>query len=73
LAASTYEKDGAVYLAEPVAWLEGADVRSRSDCFTPDTAPQATFCRVAVCGRFEAAGGYGHLGAYDFQIRGRTR
>lgn len=70
LGASTYQQGSAVYLTEPVIWIEGADIRSSTDCFKTDTTPPAEFCQATVCGLFETGGNYGHLGAYKFQIRG---
>jgi hypothetical protein len=71
LGASTYEKDGTLQLSEPVIWLEGAEFQSREDCIQTDTSPPFEFCQVVVCGVFETGGGYGHGGAYAYQIRGR--
>jgi hypothetical protein len=70
LGTSTYEKDGYPHLAEPVIWLEQADFQSRQDCHESDTTPSFEFCQAVVCGVFEMGGGYGHLGAYEYQIRG---
>ncbi len=69
IAAGTIERDGAVYLTEPVIWLENVTPEGESDCFTTGLPPM-TFCRVRVCGRFETDGGFGHLGGYDFQLVG---
>jgi hypothetical protein len=71
LAASVYEKDGYRQLADPVIWLEGADLQSREDCTRTDTAHSFEFCQAVVCGVFETGSGYGHGGAYASQIRGR--
>jgi hypothetical protein len=71
LAASTYDKDGSLYLTEPVIWLEGADFRSRGECIQTDAQPPFEFCQVVVCGAFEAGGSYGHGGAYAYQLRGQ--
>jgi hypothetical protein len=70
LGASTYQVGGAVHLAEPAIWIESADVRARGDCFETQTIPPAEFCTVTVCGLFECGGEYGHLGAYECQLRG---
>jgi hypothetical protein len=70
LGTSTYEVDKGVYLTEPTIWIEGADVRVRGDCLKARGIPEAEFCPVEVCGVFEAGGGFGHLGAYDYQLRG---
>ncbi len=72
LAAATYEDEGAVQLTEPIIWLERADVRSQTDCFTTSTVPVYEFCRATVCGRFEYGSRYGHLGGYEFQLRGQA-
>jgi hypothetical protein len=71
LAASSYEKDGYTRLAEPVIWLEDADVESREDCSRTDTLPSYEFCQATVCGIFDTVGHYGHVGAYAYQLRGR--
>ena len=71
LAASTYEEDGTLYLTEPVIWLEEAGFQSREDCIQTDTSPPFEFCHVVVCGVFETQGGYGHRGAYAYQLRGQ--
>lgn len=70
LGASTYQVSGAVYLTEPVIWIERADIRSKGDCFETQTTPPSEFCTVTVCGLFECGGEYGHLGAYECQLRG---
>lgn len=72
LGASTHEADGAIYLTEPVIWIEGAEIRSRSDWFITQTTPPAEFCKVKVCGLFEYGGDYGHAAAYDYQLRGEV-
>jgi hypothetical protein len=71
LGASAYEKDGYPQLVEPVIWLEGADFQSREDCIRTGTQPSFEFCEAIVCGVFEAGGGYGHGGAYAYQLLGR--
>jgi hypothetical protein len=70
LAASTYREGDAVYLTEPAIWIEGAQIRSRSDCFESATTPPIEFCKVTVCGFFEFGGQYGHLGGYEYQLGG---
>jgi hypothetical protein len=70
LAASTLEDGDAVYLTEPAIWLEGAEIRARNDCFTSGTTPPVEFCKVTVCGSFEYGGNYGHVGAYEYELRG---
>ncbi len=70
LGASTYQVGRAVYLTEPAIWIEGADIRSRSNCFEAQTTPPAEFCKVTVCGLFECKGKHGHLGAYQCQLWG---
>jgi hypothetical protein len=70
LGASTHETDGYLHLTKPVVWLEGADFQSREDCIQTDTNPSYEFCHVVVCGVFEDGGGYGHGGAYAYQLRG---
>ncbi|NIN65650.1 MAG: hypothetical protein GTO63_13335 [Anaerolineae bacterium] len=72
LGASTYQVGGAVYLTAPAMWIERPDIRSRSDCFETQTTPPAEFCHATVCGLFECGGEYGHLGAYECQLRGGT-
>lgn len=72
LGASTYRDRDVVYLAEPAIWLEGADIVFRRDCFFSGAYPPHEFCQVRACGLFEAGGGYGHAGAYKFQIRGHA-
>jgi hypothetical protein len=68
LGASTYEVDGAVYLSQPAIWIEGAEIRARGDCIKTGGAPSAEFCQAEVCGLFESGGGFGHLGAYEYQL-----
>ena len=68
LGASTYEVDGAVYLSQPVIWVEGAEIRSKGECVKAGGMPQAEFCQVEVCGLFESGGGFGHLGGYEYQL-----
>lgn len=68
LGASTYEVDGAVYLSQPAIWIEGAEIRTRGDCVKTGGAPPAEFCQAEVCGLFESGGGFGHLGAYEYQL-----
>ena len=70
LGASTHEVDGAVYVSEPTVWIEGAEIRSRGECLKAGGMPQAEFCPVEVCGVFEAGGGFGHVGGYEYQLRG---
>ena len=70
LGASTYQRGDAVYLTEPVIWLERAEIRSSADCSSSGTTPPVQFCRVTACGFFEYGGNYGHVGAYDYQLRG---
>jgi len=70
LGASTYQRGDAVYLTEPVIWLERAEIRSSTDCFSSTTTPPVEFCKVTVCGLFEFGANYGHVGAYDYQLRG---
>jgi hypothetical protein len=70
LGASTYQRGSAIYLTEPSVWVQGAEIRTTGDCFTSDTAPPAEFCQAEVCGLFESGGGYGHLGGYNYQLRG---
>jgi hypothetical protein len=70
LGASTYQENASVYLTAPAIWIEGANIVSRQDCFSAGANPPVEFCRVTVCGVFEAGAGYGHAGAYEFQIRG---
>lgn len=65
LGAATYERDGFLYLTEPVIWIERADVKTQAEC----TSFQGyQFCPVQVCGRFKFGGSYGHLGGYKYQI-----
>jgi hypothetical protein len=70
LAASTYREGDAVYLTAPAIWIEGAQIRSSADCFSSATTPPIEFCQVTVCGFFEFGGQYGHLGGYEYQLRG---
>jgi len=70
LGASFRREGEAIYLTEPAMWLEGAEIRSTSDCVESGAFPTATFCEATVCGLFEAGGNYGHLGGYAFQLRG---
>ena len=70
LAASTYREGDAVYLTQPAIWIEGAQIRSTTDCFMSGTTPPIEFCKVIVCGFFEFGGRYGHLGGYEYQLRG---
>lgn len=67
LGASTYARDGQLYLTEPVIWLEGVPVEDNEHC----TRTQGySFCPTKICGKFEAEGGYGHLGGFLYQITG---
>ena len=70
LGASTYQRGSAIYLTEPAIWVGQAEIHSTGDCFSSDTAPPAEFCQVEVCGLFESGGGFGHLGGYEYQLRG---
>ena len=70
LGASTYQRGSAIYLTEPAVWVGEAEIHSTGDCFSSDTAPPAEFCQVQVCGLFESGGGFGHLGGYEYQLRG---
>jgi len=69
LGASWWREGDAVYLTEPVIWLEGAEIRSSTDCVDSRTFPTASFCKGTVCGLFESGGYYGHLGGYAYQLR----
>jgi len=68
LGASLRREGEAVYLTEPVIWLEGAEIRSSTDCVDSRTFPTASFCKVTVCGLFESGGYYGHLGGYAYRL-----
>jgi hypothetical protein len=70
LAAAMFDKDGHPQLTEPVIWVEGADLQSREDCLRTATSPSFEFCQAVFCGVFEAGEGYGHGGAYAYQLRG---
>lgn len=70
LGASTYQRGDAVYLTEPAIWLERAEIRASNDCFSSATTPPVEFCKVTVCGFFEYGGNYGHVGSYEYQLRG---
>jgi hypothetical protein len=70
LGISTYEVGEAVYPSEPTIWIEGAEIRARGACLQVESLPQAQFCPVEACGIFESGGGFGHLGAYRYQLRG---
>ena len=70
LGASTYRSGSAIYLAEPAIWVWEAEIHNTGDCFSTDTQPPAEFCPAEVCGLFESGGGFGHLGGYEFQLRG---
>lgn len=65
---STYQEGEAMYLTEPTIWNEGANIKSKQDCFETDTIPSAEFCKVRICGIFEYGGAYGHVGGYQYQI-----
>lgn len=73
LGPGTQRHGTAIYLTEPVVWLEGATVESTRECFTSETSPPFEFCRATVCGHFEYGGSYGHLGRYTYQLRGAGR
>ena len=71
LGPSTYQRDGRTYLAEPVIWIEGADVTTESDCVVQvdDLSGQRIeFCPATICGRFEHCRACGHLDGYAFQL-----
>ena len=70
LGSSSYEEHGAIRLTGPVVWVEKAEIRRRSDCFTTQTPPHPSyeFCRVQVCGRFDYGEKYGHAGCCDYQL-----
>lgn len=68
LAASADEEDGYLQLTGQVIWLEGADIRTREACTRTGTVPPFEFCQAVVCGVFETGGGYGHGGAYAYQL-----
>ena len=71
---ASLRRDGeAVYLTEPVIWLEGAEIRSSSHCFDSGAFPSARFCKATVCGLFESGGYYGHVGGYAYQLRAEDR
>lgn len=66
LGAGTRQQGQAVYLTEPTIWIAVAEKEIIGEC---SDGSGARFCPARVCGLFEAAGGYGHLGQYAFQIR----
>jgi hypothetical protein len=68
LGASTYNRGDAVSLTEPAIWVESAVFESKTDCFTTQPTPQATFCRVIVRGMFEYGKRCGHLGGYAYRL-----
>ena len=70
LGASTSQSESAIYLTQPAIWVGEAEIHSTGDCFTKDTEPPAEFCPAEVCGLFESGGGFGHLGGYEYQLRG---
>jgi len=71
LSTTVAQDDDRIRAAEPAVWLEGADIRSKEDCLVARGHPPFEYCRVTVCGRFEAGGRYGHGGGYAFQIQGK--
>jgi hypothetical protein len=71
LGVGTQEKGGITYLAEPMVWVEGAEIASSENCFSQREglgAPPIEFCRVTICGRFEHCHKCGHLDGYAFQL-----
>jgi hypothetical protein len=71
---ASLRRDGeAVYLTEPVIWLEGAEIRLSTDCVDSGSFPTARFCRATVCGLFESGGYYGHVGGYAYQLGAADR
>ena len=68
LGAGTREQGQAVYLTEPTIWIAGAEKEVTGECTAPAAGGDIRFCPATVCGLFEAAGDYGHMGQYRFQI-----
>jgi len=69
IGASTYEKDGFIYLTEPSIWVEEQDViKSEENCFSNEEIP-FQFCDVRACGEFIYGEGFGHVGGYEHVIR----
>lgn len=68
LAESTYEEAETIYHTEPVIWIEGAEIASRTACLRSETLPATEFCQATVCG-IPYGANYGHVGAYPFQLR----
>ena len=69
LGAGTRQQGQAVYLTEPTIWIAVAEKEITGECSGSSAGGAVRFCPARVCGLFEAAGGYGHLGQYAFQIR----
>lgn len=68
LGASTRQQGNAVYLTEPAIWIAVAEKEMIGECTSPVAGSDIAFCPTRVCGLFEAAGGYGHMGQYQYQI-----
>jgi hypothetical protein len=67
LGKDTYQEGEVVYLQKPAIWVQGATVDSSRNCFETSLA---TFCTVRICGLFEHGDSYGHLGEYQYQLKG---
>ena len=68
LGASTRQQGNAVYLTEPTIWIVVADKQIIGECTSPAAGGDIRFCPTRVCGMFEAEGGYGHMGQYQYQL-----
>ncbi len=68
LGASTRQQGNAVYLSEPTIWIAVAEKDIIGECTSPVTGSDIAFCPTRVCGLFEADGGYGHMGQYQYQL-----
>ena len=68
LGASTRQQGNAVYLTEPTIWIAVAQKEIIGECTAPAAGGDIRFCPARVCGLFEAEGGYGHMGQYQYQI-----
>lgn len=68
LGASTYERNGAIFLTEPTIWIASASREVIGDCQELATGGEIKFCQERVCGVFHAGDQYGHTGNYQYEL-----